>query len=406
MKILSLLLVFSICVFARNSSEKLYSVRAYATNQQERTKISEAGIAIDAVFSDSIMFIGTEKDIEKATRTGIKLDVEEMSSRAFDFPTGDQAFHNYTEVLSTLDGLAAKFPKIVSRIEAGKSLEGRRLTGVRISSQIKPDSLPTVIFVGCHHAREHLSVEVPLKIAEYLANNYDKDSRVKALIDTREIYIVPMLNPDGAEYDIASGNYKYWRKNRKDNGDGTFGVDLNRNYGPSDFFGGPGSSSDTDSDTYHGTAAFSEPETAALRDFIRARKKATVLLSFHTFSELILWPYGHSNDPIANSADRKVFEMMGNEMSKWNNYTPEKSSELYLASGDTTDWAYQELKLFAFTFELSPSSMFGGGFYPGASAIEPTFKANLEPALYLIEKAGNPYSVLKEKVETDPLGIL
>lgn len=406
MKSLLLFSLISLTVLARNSTDTLYSVRAFAKNQQERTALSNVGIAIDAVFSDSIMFIGTESDIKKAEQTGIRLDVEELPTRSFNFPSEDEAFHDYAEVLAALDSLVTKHPKIVSRVEVGKSLEGRRLTGVRISSQVKQDALPTVIFVGCHHAREHLSVEVPLKIAEYLASNYETNNRVRELVDTREIYIVPMLNPDGAEYDIKDNSYKWWRKNRKDNGDGSFGVDLNRNYGPSDFFGGPGSSSDKNSDTYHGTAPFSEPETAAIRDFIKARKKATILLSFHTFSELILWPYGHTNDPISNNEDRKVFEAMGNEMAKWNHYTPQKSSELYLASGDTTDWAYNELKLFAFTFELSPNSIFGGGFYPGAAAIEPTFKDNLEPALYLIEKAGNPYSVLKEKVETDPLGVL
>jgi carboxypeptidase T len=95
---------------------------------------------------------------------------------------------------------------------------------------------------------------------------------------------------------------------------------------------------------------------------------------------------------------------MGKKMASWNHYTPQKSSDLYLASGDTTDWAYEELKIFAFTFELTPDSMFAGGFYPGASVIEPTFKANIEPALYLIEKAENPYSALRD--QQDPLQLI
>jgi carboxypeptidase T len=103
-----------------------------------------------------------------------------------------------------------------------------------------------------------------------------------------------------------------------------------------------------------------------------------------------------ARDDVPNSSDQRVFETMGRKMATWNHYTPEKSSDLYLASGDTTDWAYEELKIFAFTIELSPASVFAGGFYPGAGKIQPTFSANLEPALYLIEKAQNPYGVLEE----------
>lgn len=392
-------------VFARAENDQLFSVRVLAKDKHERTRIAEAGVAIDAVFSDSVMFIGTEKDIARVKAKGFKVDAEVLPERAFDFPSGDETFHDHAETIASLEKIVEDYPEIATKIEIGKSLEGRSLAGVRLSSNTEQDSLPTVIFVGCHHAREHLSVEVPLKIAEHLAKNYATDSRIRNLLDTREVYIVPMLNPDGAEYDIKGGSYKMWRKNRKKNSNGTYGVDLNRNYGPDEFFGGPGSSSQPDSDTYHGTEAFSEPETAALRDFVRARKKTSVLLSFHTFSELILWPYGHTNEEVPNTKDKEVFEVMGKKLATWNHYKPEKSSELYLASGDTTDWAYEELKIFAFTFELTPNSIFSGGFYPGAKAIEPTFKANLEPALYLIDKAGDPYSVLSDS-KRDPLGVL
>src|SRR5690606_24982078 len=137
------------------------------------------------------------------------------------------------------------------------------LAGIRLSSAPKHDSLPTSLLLGCHHAREHLSVEVPLKAAQYLARNYATNPRIKELLDTREVWIVPMINPDGAEYDIATGRYRMWRKNRRDNGDGTYGVDLNRNYATG--WGGPGSSASPKSDVYHGPGAFSEPETRAVR---------------------------------------------------------------------------------------------------------------------------------------------
>ena len=179
------------------------------------------------------------------------------------------------------------------------------------------------------------------------------------------------------------------------------GVDLNRNYGYFWGYDDIGSSPMTSSDTYRGTSGFSEPETQAVRDFVTARKKATVLLTYHTFSELILWPWGYTNSDISNATDLKVFETMGKKMATWNHYTPEKSSDLYKTTGDTTDWAYAERKIFAFTFELTPTSMFSGGFYPGAKAIQPTFDANLEPALYMIQNSINPYDLVSEEV--DPL---
>lgn len=392
LSILSLFLLFGFNASAHTERDSLLVIRAFAANKAQRNKIVNLGIPIDGVASDYVTIFGTETDLKKIKRLGIRADVE--TSFTDGFPSADGAFHDYTETLGELDALVREFPTLVTRVNVGKSLENRELAGVRISADPTPDNKPTAILMGCHHAREHLSVEVPLKMARYLASEYATNARVKDLLDSTEIYIVPMVNPDGAEYDIKDGRYQYWRKNRRKNSGSSYGVDLNRNYGKG--FGGPGSSNDPSSDTYHGPSAFSEPETQAVRDFVRSHKRTTVLLSFHTFSELVLWPYGYTDDEVPNDTDRKVFEAMGKKMAGWNGYTAEKSSELYLASGDTTDWAYDELKIFAYTFELSPSSMFSGGFYPGAKAIEPTFKANLEPMLYLIDKARNPYLVLSE----------
>ena len=88
---------------------------------------------------------------------------------------------------------------------------------------------------------------------------------------------------------------------------------------------------------------------------------------------------------------------MAQTMSKWNGYTPQKSSDLYIASGDTTDWSYGEHRIISFTFELDPKSMWSGGFYPGQAKIPVIFKKNINPALYLINLADNPYRVLESK---------
>lgn len=389
-KLVGLLTLISAFSFAASNQ---YLIKIKAKDKYERTKISTLGLAIDAVYSDSVASIGSLEQIKLLKKNGFKYEATEIDGR--DFPTSDKIYHTFDQTIDTLNALEKKYPAIVSRFTMGKSVEGRELAGVRLSSKYPADSLPTAIFMGCHHAREHLSVEVPLKLAVYLAENYSKDTRIKNLLDTREVWIVPMVNPDGAEYDISTGSYKLWRKNRAKGG---YGVDLNRNY--SKGWGGQGSSGNQSSDTYRGPSAFSEPETQAVRDFVKARKNTRTLLTYHTFSELVMWPWGHTYNKVS-STDNDVFEKMGKKMASWNGYKAQKSSELYLASGDTTDWAYDTLKIFAFTFELSPSSSSVSsfapqkGFYPGAAAVETTFKANIEPALYLIEKAENPYTALR-----------
>jgi carboxypeptidase T len=111
---------------------------------------------------------------------------------------------------------------------------------------------------------------------------------------------------------------------------------------------------------------------------------------------LILYPWGHKYESIENQKDLMVHKTMAEKMSKWNKYTPQQSSDLYIASGDTTDWAYGQHKIISFTFELDPRNQFGGGgFYPGQDVIPVVFKKNLEPALFLLEYADNPYRVLE-----------
>ena len=315
------------------------------------------------------------------------------------FPRGYKKYHTYDEVISELKELERKFPKIVTLIDIGNSVEGRSLLGVKIHHKItkrvvKKSTTPAIAFLGTHHAREHLSTEIPLMLAKHLAENFESDAAIKKLIQTREIFIIPLVNPDGAVYDIENRRFRMWRKNRYRTSTTAYGIDLNRNYGFK--WGTGGSSRNTRSDVYMGPKPFSEPETQAVRDFIKSNKNIKILLSFHTFSELILYPWGHKDAGVTGK-DAKVFTTMAKTMSKWNGYKPMQASGLYIASGDTCDWAYGELGIFCFTFELSPKNQFmGGGFYPKDKIIPRVFKDNLKPALYLMEHANDPYRVIKK----------
>jgi carboxypeptidase T len=298
-----------------------------------------------------------------------------------------------------------------------KTNENRDIWALRITKDISiANQKPAAIYLGGHHAREHVSVEVPLKWAQYLISEYRKgNSRIINLVDSRDIHIIPAVNPDGLEYDASGTKYKLWRKNRSQNSDGTYGVDINRNYGY--MWGGGGASVKTTDENYRGPSAFSEIETQAVKNYIDHHTNITALISVHTFSKLILYPWGYSNDPLPIMNDRLVHEKMAQQMATWNGYKPEQSSDLYIASGDTVDWAYGVHKIISFTFELDPDSSaigIGGlddifnskcagmyspackGFYPGQAVIDPTFTKNIEPFLYLLEYSDNPYRVLQQ----------
>ena len=285
-------------------------------------------------------------------------------------------------------------------VSIGKSTEGRELWALHLNSN--PDDLesgqsskPGIVFMGTHHAREHVSTEIPLMLADYILK-IRRSLVFGPIFEDRDIWIIPLVNPDGAEFDVDGGEYHMWRKNRRNNGDGTYGVDLNRNYGEG--WGTGGSSKDTSSEIYMGPGAFSEPETIAVRKFVDDHKNFKMLLSFHTFSELILYPWGGKYEPVKNEQDHKIFESMGATMAAWNKYKAEQSSKLYIASGDTTDWAYATHGIYAFTFELSPNSMWSGGFYPGAGILDKVFEDNLRPALYMIDVTNDP----KRAITTPP----
>lgn len=379
---------------AQTEDTTQYWMKIRANDKFQRSVIADTGVAIETVREDFVVALGNLKEKNAIEKLGW-LETSFPLVQSLDFPNADMAYHNYARMKAELEKMHQNFPDITSLESIGQSHEKRDIFVLRISTRLsQADQKPAVIFMGGHHAREHLSVEIPLRFANHLLEQYKAgNQRIMNLIDSRDIHIIPAVNPDGLEFDVVTGRYKYWRKNRRDNGNGTAGVDLNRNYGYG--WGTGGSSKNGSDDTYMGTAPFSEPETQAIKAYVEKHVNITILLSFHTFSELILYPWGHVYNPIGDKNDLAVHEVMAKRMAKWNGYKPEQSSSLYIASGDTTDWSYGEHKIFSFTFELDPSNNGGmGGFYPGAAAIAPTLQKNIEPCLYLLEYADNPYRVL------------
>ena len=376
-------------------SDDRYWITVKASDKYARTALLEAGMDIVEIKGDKTLGFARRAALDLLAEKGFIIEnrvtiYEYAKKHLKDFPAADSAYHNYKETAELLQALAAKNPDIASLFSAGKTLEGRDIWCLRLNSTAQGEassSKPGVFYVGNHHAREHLSNEVALGLAVYLLEHRN-EPEIKNYLDTLDIYIMPMLNADGAEYDVNTGQYRWHRKNMRANPDKSIGVDLNRNY--DSLWCQGGSSHLPVADTYCGPSPFSEPETQAVRKFVTARKNLKALMSYHSYSSLLLYPWAGKDTPLENDRDRKVFELMAGKMAGFTGYTPQQSSDLYVATGDTTDWAYATAGIFAFTTELE-----GNSFYPGAAIIQKAVANNVKAAIYMLSVADNPYKLLR-----------
>lgn len=308
-------------------------------------------------------------------------------------------FHSYIELERDLLDLENNFPDLAKVYVIGDSLESRNIYALKISDNVLNDEDEAeVVFLGCHHAREWISVEVPFLFGKYLLENYHQDVSIKNIVDQSEIWIVPLVNPDGLEYSIHY--YRYWRKNRRDNGDGTYGVDLNRNYGYQWGYDDTGSSSNFGSDVYRGTAPFSEPESQAIRDLF-AQHHFLSLISYHSYGSVILYPWGYTfqstdQEALLNDLASNMSQRMQTVNGTYYSFG-QSSGSLYTTNGSTTDWSFGTYNIPSFTFELPPSSSQLGEFFNAEEDILPIFQENLKAALYLIEWAIQNKPLSKEE---------
>ena len=321
------------------------------------------------------------------------------------FPARMSGYHNYVEMVATIKQAALSYPSIVSVFSIGKSYQGRDIWAVKISDNVAIDEdEPEVLIDALHHAREHLSTEQALALIGWLTTGYGKDSTVTRLVNTREIYIIPALNPDGMRYDLTGSPFRAWRKNRQPNaGSRAIGTDLNRNYGW--HFGCCGGSSGNPAAlTYRGPRAFSTPETQAFRDFVLSRvvngvQQIRTHVTLHTNGKLVLWPYGYTKTDIPadmTALDHAAFVRLGKAMAALSGYRAEQSSDMYITDGDQIDWLYGAQRIFSFTFELYPAETgtVTGDFYPDDSHIAAETARNRRALLLLIDRAGCPYAAI------------
>ncbi|HET9224220.1 MAG TPA: M14 family zinc carboxypeptidase, partial [Roseiflexaceae bacterium] len=383
-----------------------YIVKGVSTKEQ-RSAIARTGAGIEEEGANHVLVRATAQEIATIRKLGYTVTAVETPAVPLAFPSADANYHDYAEMSSEIQAVANANPSLVSRFSIGNSFENRAIWAVKISDNVATDeNEPEVLFVGLHHAREHLTVEMTLYILNELVSKYTTDSRIANIVNTREIYIVFNLNPDGGEYDIATGSYRSWRKNRQPNsGSANVGTDLNRNYGYRWGCCG-GSSGSTSSETYRGASAFSAPETQRIRDFINGRvvggvQQIKTSITFHTYGELVLWPYGYTFTDVPSDMtvdDHNVFVSIGQTMASSNGYTPQQASDLYITDGTYDDWLYGVHKIFAYTFEMFPVGS-NPGFYPPDEQIVAQTTRNREAVLDLLELSNCVYQVIGKQAQ-------
>ncbi|HNO79020.1 MAG TPA: M14 family zinc carboxypeptidase [Phycisphaerae bacterium] len=284
------------------------------------------------------------------------VDAERAGVRGTDY---FDDYHNYADIQAYLEQLVAAHPTLASMFDVGTSLEGRTIRGIRVAGPNVDEFSPAVIYFSAVHAREWIATTIPPYLANHLLSNYGTDSQVTNLVDNVEWFLIPVGNPDGFEY--TWNTYRLWRKNRRDNGDGSYGVDINRNWGWG--WGGEGASDFSGDEDYHGPSPFSEPETQALRDLFLAHPNVRAQLDIHSYSQLILWPWGYQSQL---PADQASYNTIGQTMRSLIQSVHGRTYDIgpiytaiYPASGGSLDWTYGERKVLSYSFELRDTGSFG-----------------------------------------------
>lgn len=295
-------------------------------------------------------------------------------------------FYTYQEMLDQLDSMSTRFPNLISAkmaIDTVNSIEGRPLYFVRISDNAASNEAePEMLYTALHHAREPAGMQQLIFYMYYLLENYSTSAEIQYLVNNTELYFIPCINPDGYIYNELTNpsGGGMWRKNRRDNNDGTYGIDLNRNYdyywGYDDF----GSSPNTSAQTYRGTSGFSEPETRAVRNFC-LNHDFKVVINYHTYGNYLIHPWGYESIFTPDSA---TFSNFAIALTADNNYTHGTSVQTvgYAVNGSSDDWMYGEQtlkpKFLPFTPEAGHTD---DGFWPPIGNIEDICKVNVSQNL-------------------------
>lgn len=350
-------------------------------SSQELSKIAGAGFKYEIIIAD----VSAHYRAQSSAPASLKIQAPGDCSYTppsyqtpSNFSLGSYAgYFTYQEMLDNLDSMASKYPSLISikqAIPGGTTIEGAPIYYLKISDNANVDETePEMLYTAVHHAREPGGMSQLIFYMWYLLENYTTDPEIAAIVDNTELFFIPCINPDGYMFnemnEPAGGGL--WRKNLRDNLDGSFGVDLNRNYGYNWGYDDDGSSPDGFDETYRGTSAFSEPETQLINNFVSSRS-FLIALNYHTFGNLLIYPWGYEYSIF--TPDSALYENYGNMLTTYNGYTYGTADQTvgYIVNGSSDDWMYGDQvtkpKIFAMTPECGDAQF---GFWPPASEIIP-----------------------------------
>lgn len=379
---------------------------------------------VDGETREEPYVVAYPEDLQFLQEQGYQYEILHQNLEQFyaDRLSGAQAlmggYRTYAEIVAKLDSFHTAYPNLTTaKFSIGQTLQGRDQWVIKISDNPTVDeNEPEVFYNSLIHAREPAAMEGVIYFMEYLLSHYATDPSIADLVNNRELYFLPCVNPDGYVYNQTTNpnGGGMWRKNRKNNGDGSYGIDLNRNFDAAWGIDNSGSSPIPSDETYRGTAPFSELETQHIRDFVNSRHFVTEI-DYHTYQNLVLYPWGTSYyDGDGLTEDNATFEMIADSMAYWihsvNNVwytTGTPWQTLYNVNGGSFDWEYGEttnhLKVFAVTTEVGGVS---DGFWPPQNRILPLAQENLPANLFMARIAAAlapvPYAImLQSPCETE-----
>ena len=358
----------------------------------------------------------TAVEMAELEKMGFRVEVDEKLTTQYNTPrtmspnqiSGIPSYACYRtveETFATAQTIAADYPNLATWIDVGDSWEkvtaggnaGYDMMVLKLTNDAIPGPKPKLFIMTSVHAREYTPAELNTRFAEYLVANYGVDADVTWMLNYNEIHLMLQANPDGRK---KAETGLWWRKNVNENYCGATsnyrGADLNRNY--PFHWGSPGSSGSECDETYRGPFAGSEPETQAVTSYIRANyddlrpddvniaapiTTTGIFLDIHSYSELVLWSWGDTTNHPPNHTE---LQTLGRKFAWFNGYEPDQAVGLYPTNGTTDDFAYGELGLPAYTFEL------GTNFFQDCGTFENTILPdNLEALLYAAKVTRRPY---------------
>ncbi len=373
---------------------------------------------VDHVQSYAVIYLEPREYLELISRGYQVIIDQEMSSQIqgktellpgqTEGIPGFPCYRTVEETYASLGNLATTYPYLADWIDIGDSWQksvsggagGYDIQTLVLTNKNHPGPKPRFYLMAAIHAREYATAELAARFGEYLLENYGQDADITWLLDYYEVHITPISNPDGRK--IAEGGI-YWRKN-VNNTDGCphpslWGTDLNRN---SSFkWGLAGASQDACSETFRGSAPASESETQTIQDYVSGLfadrrgpadsdpappDTSGIFITLHSYGNLVFFPWAWTNAPAPNDL---ALQTLGRKFGYYSGYQVCQSGEvgcLYTSSGNSDDWAYGELGMPAYTFEL------GTSFFESCSYFEEQILPEQIAALtYAFKSARLPY---------------